>query len=165
MKKNLKIAFRVLTISYMVLLYFCFASLYVENVAAKIISDILLIANLFLVIHITKIENKKWNFIVFIIPAVTLIFDIIYFNSTFGLSYGRAIAIIKRAIPADTLYHQLININAILIFVREPLIAAALIISIIYYVKFCPHKSKGARIAELEREVEELKNAKQDKNI
>lgn len=35
--------------------------------------------------------------------------------------------------------------------------AAALIISIIYYVKFCPHKSKGARIAELEREVEELK--------
>ena len=38
--------------------------------------------------------------------------------------------------------------------------AAALTISIIYYVKFCPHKSKGARIAELEREVEELKNAK-----
>lgn len=35
--------------------------------------------------------------------------------------------------------------------------AAALTISIIYYVKFCPHKSKGARIAELEREVEELK--------
>ena len=35
--------------------------------------------------------------------------------------------------------------------------AAALIISIIYYVKFCPHKSKNARIAELEREVEELK--------
>ena len=157
MKKNLKITFRVLTTSYMVLLYFCFASLYMDNVVAKIISDILLIANLFLVIHITKIENKKWNFVIFIIPAATLLFDIIYFNSTFWLSYERAIAIIKRAIPADVLYNQLISINAILIFVREPLIAAALTISIIYYVKFCPHKSKGARIAELEREVEELK--------
>ena len=153
MKKKLKTAFRVLTTSYMVLLYFCFASLYMDNVAAKIISDILLIANLFLVVHITKIENKKWNFIVFIIPAATLLFDIIFFNSTYWLNYKRAFAVISGAFSESTM----ININAVLILVREPLISAALIISIIYYVKFCPHKSKGARIVELEREVEELK--------
>lgn len=114
-----------------------------DNVVAKIISDILLVANLFIVIHLTKIENKKWNFIVFIIPAATLLFDIIFFNSTYWLSYERAIAIIKRAIPADVLYNQLISINAILIFVREPLIAAALIVAIIYYIKFRKNQSTG----------------------
>lgn len=163
MEKNLRKIFTILSLSYLCLLYFCLTTTFVlqKKIPLKLISDILFVSYIFLLAFFNKVKKSKFSFLIFVLPLLTLAFEIVIFNVL--NSYWLGFESLKRILGNEVYesyyggYGQFYVINAVLILVREPLIAAALTISIIYYVKFCPHKSKGARIAELEREVEELK--------